>query len=91
MKSYCYEYMFSGCTSLTKAPDLSATTLAGDCYRSMFRNCKSLVNTPVLSGEEIESYCYYEMFYGCELLANNIPSEIPRKKSDNTSQKKKTE
>jgi len=29
---YCYYAMFSGCTSLTTAPDLPATTLAESCY-----------------------------------------------------------
>ena len=34
--------MFKGCTSLTKAPYLPATTLASGCYNSMFYNCKKL-------------------------------------------------
>ena len=34
--------MFSGCTSLTTAPELPATTLAEDCYSYMFKNCTSL-------------------------------------------------
>ena len=33
--------MFSGCTSLTQAPSLPATTLANFCYDSMFNSCKS--------------------------------------------------
>jgi hypothetical protein len=28
----CYKSMFSGCTSLTTAPELSATELAESCY-----------------------------------------------------------
>ena len=35
----CYISMFKGCTSLTQAPALPATTLASNCYNSMFRNC----------------------------------------------------
>lgn len=38
----CYSGMFSGCTSLTTAPELPATTLVPSCYSGMFRNCKSL-------------------------------------------------
>jgi hypothetical protein len=34
--------MFSGCTSLTTAPQLPATTLATYCYYGMFRNCSKL-------------------------------------------------
>ena len=32
----CYNSMFNGCTSLTQAPALPATTLADECYNSMF-------------------------------------------------------
>ena len=31
----CYAYLFSGCTSLTTAPELPATTLANKCYFNM--------------------------------------------------------
>jgi hypothetical protein len=34
--------MFYGCTSLTTAPVLPATTLASSCYNGMFRGCTSL-------------------------------------------------
>ena len=34
--------MFYGCTSLTTAPELPATTLVNSCYDSMFRGCTSL-------------------------------------------------
>ena len=34
--------MFSGCQSLTKAPELPATTLAQYCYGGMFISCQSL-------------------------------------------------
>ena len=37
--TYCYFQMFSGCTSLTQAPELPATTLADNCYYYMFNNC----------------------------------------------------
>jgi hypothetical protein len=34
--------MFNGCTSLTTAPELPATTLADYCYIYMFRGCSKL-------------------------------------------------
>ena len=39
---YCYYRMFNGCTSLTTAPSLPATTLANFCYNGMFSGCTSL-------------------------------------------------
>ena len=39
---YCYASMFSGCTSLTEAPELPATTLEVGCYSGMFSGCTSL-------------------------------------------------
>ena len=39
----CYHSMFYGCTSLTTAPELPATTLADEgCYAFMFVGCSSL-------------------------------------------------
>lgn len=37
--TYCYYSMFQGCSSLTTAPELPATTLANYCYYSMFQGC----------------------------------------------------
>ena len=34
--------MFNGCTSLTTAPSLPATTLVGNCYNNMFNGCSNL-------------------------------------------------
>ena len=34
--AYCYKVLFTGCTSLTTAPALPATTLANRCYSGMF-------------------------------------------------------
>ena len=36
---YAYYYMFNGCSGLTQAPALPATTLANSCYRYMFSSC----------------------------------------------------
>ena len=38
----CYNSMFRGCTSLTTAPSLPATTLAASCYSYMFNGCTSI-------------------------------------------------
>ena len=34
--------MFNGCTALTTAPELPATTLANSCYQNMFSGCYNL-------------------------------------------------
>ena len=68
LTSNCYESMFSGCTSLTTAPELPATTLANTCYRDMFRNCQLLTTAPELPATTLVDYCYYIMFNGCKSL-----------------------
>ena len=60
--------MFSGCTSLTQAPELPATILASKCYYEMFLNCKSLIQAPVLPATTLASSCYSRMFNGCSKL-----------------------
>ena len=67
-ESSCYSYMFSGCTSLTAAPELPATTLASNCYSYMFSGCTSLTAAPELPATTLASYCYYFMFNGCTSL-----------------------
>ena len=57
--------MFYGCTSLTAAPSLPATTLANSCYYYMFRGCTSLTAAPSLPATTLANYCYSSMFYGC--------------------------
>ena len=48
LKKYCYGSMFSGCTSLTTAPDLPAMTLTEGCYQYMFGGCSALTTAPDL-------------------------------------------
>ena len=60
--------LFSGCTSLTKAPELPATTLADLCYEYMFRNCTSLTKAPELPATALSIFCYDNMFSGCKSL-----------------------
>ena len=57
--------MFNGCTNLTTAPALPATTLVNGCYSNMFRDCTSLTIVPQLPATTLKSGCYAYMFYGC--------------------------
>jgi hypothetical protein len=68
--------MFSGCTSLTTAPELPATTLANRCYYSMFDNCTSLTTAPELPATELAYNCYSYMFNGCSKLQVLTKSEF---------------
>ena len=72
----CYYSMFQGCTSLTAAPSLPATTLANNCYNSMFQGCTSLTAAPSLPATTLNTNCYYYMFYGCTSLttAPSLPA-----------------
>ena len=65
MAGYCYSDMFYGCTGLTEAPELPATTLASGCYHSMFYECTGLTKAPELPATTLAHYCYDYMFYGC--------------------------
>ena len=71
----CYAYMFSGCTSLTTAPALPATTLANNCYNSMFQSCTSLTSAPTLLATTLVDYCYSGMFQYCTKLS--LPPDLP--------------
>ncbi|MCR4853834.1 MAG: InlB B-repeat-containing protein, partial [Prevotella sp.] len=68
LKEQCYYDMFSGCTSLTKAPKLPATTLANNCYAYMFSGCTSLTIAPELNATTLAGRCYANMFSGCTSL-----------------------
>ena len=60
--------MFNGCTSLTVAPELPATTLQPNCYSSMFNGCTSLTTVSILPATTLAEYCYAYMFQGCTSL-----------------------
>ena len=68
MENYCYNAMFYGCTSLTQAPALPATTLASYCYEYMFQGCTSLTKAPALPATTLASNCYNSMFFSCTSL-----------------------
>lgn len=76
--SYCFCRLFEGCTALTSAPELPATTLAERCYGSMFKNCTALVTAPKeLPATELAEGCYQAMFQSCEKLTT--APELPAK------------
>lgn len=66
--SYAYRYMFYGCTGLTKAPELPATTLCSSCYYGMFQGCTSLTTAPELPATTLITGSYRNMFNGCTSL-----------------------
>ena len=78
LNTRCYEYMFSGCDTLTTAPALPATALSTGCYYCMFGGCYNLTTAPVLPATILTSSCYRYMFQGCSslnsitMLATNI-------------------
>lgn len=71
----CYQKMFSGCTSLTTAPELPATTLADRCYQQMFSGCTSLTTAPQLPATTLVNGCYHTMFRQCTSLTT--PPALP--------------
>ena len=73
----CYYGMFYGCSGLTEAPKLPATTPADYCYYRMFSGCSGLTEAPELPSTTLADSCYGEMFYGCSGLteAPKLPAE----------------
>ena len=71
----CYRNLFSGCSSLITAPELTATKLQYSCYDSMFADCTSLKTAPTLPATTMIEGCYYSMFDGCISLVE--PPELP--------------
>lgn len=67
-KSSCYRKMFYGCTNLTRAPELPATTLSSRCYDNMFYGCTSLIEVQKLPATTLATYCYSYMFANCTSL-----------------------
>ena len=74
---YVFEYMFSNCFNLIKAPQLQATTLANRCYSRMFNGCTGLTTIPdnLLPATKLGRYCYDHMFNGCTSLTT-VPSNL---------------
>ena len=55
--------MFYGCTSLTQAPELPATTLANSCYYDMFSGCHKLNSVKCLATDISASDCTKDWLY----------------------------
>ena len=68
LTSFCYGYMFYGCTALTTAPELPATVLDLSCYGYMFKGCTALTTAPELPATTLATSCYQSMFQGCTSL-----------------------
>lgn len=68
LTDYCYNYLFGGCSALTKAPALPATVLKLRCYEQMFWECTSLTEASVMSATTVAPYCCQNMFHGCTNL-----------------------
>ena len=67
----CYQDMFQGCTGLTQAPSLPATTLATYCYQNMFSGCTGLTQAPSLPATTLASSCYDSMFRYCTNITSH--------------------
>ena len=63
-----FDSTFAGCTSLTAAPELPATTLAAYCYEGTFHGCTSLTTAPELPATTLAVGCYQNTFAGCTSL-----------------------
>ena len=70
LTEYCYSYMFSDCSGLTRAPELPATTLAAHCYDEMFNSCTGITSAPILPATTLAEYCYVGMFWECTGLTS---------------------
>lgn len=65
LPNYCFANLFSGCTSLVKAPILPAMTLSNSCYNMMFYGCTGLTQAPTLPATILATSCYQNMFLEC--------------------------
>lgn len=74
LNSYCYQSLFSWCSSLTAAPELPATTLEQSCYQQMFLGCTALTTTPNIPDVIMASNSMTQMFSGCSSLAKVVVS-----------------
>ena len=73
---YAFYYLFSGCISLTTAPNLPAITMQLGCYSGMFYSCALLVNAPALPATTLADSCYQSMFENCTSLTQ-APTILP--------------
>lgn len=81
----CYQEMFRGCTSLSHAPELPATTIPNYAYSNMFNGCTSLISAPELPATSVGEGGYQYMFNGCTALTT-VPATIAGTSSKNACQ-----
>lgn len=62
-----YSDMFSGCSSLTRTPEVPATSLGNYCYAGMFIGT-AITTPPELKATTLAMGSYYAMFQNCTLL-----------------------
>lgn len=74
--------MFSGCTQLSAAPELTSNEIYDKFYENMFNNCTSLTKTPDSIGAKYfpASSCH-AMFKNCTAL-QKAPAILPESKTD---------
>ena len=68
LNSYCYEYLFCGCTGLTSAFNLPSNNLRPCCYAYMFSSCTNLKTIPTITFTQIGPYSCFNMFSNCTSL-----------------------
>ena len=85
MLKYCYRSMFEGCTSLTKAPELHASSLVFYCYDRIFYGCTALNEVDVSftkwTGNTLNNWLYKVASVGTfkKLMAlSDESSNIPK-------------
>lgn len=76
--SYCFAYMFYGCTSLITSPQVTINATGSNSYLRMFYNCKKMDTLRVaFNATTAATSCYDNMFYGCAMLgASNTSIDI---------------
>lgn len=65
---YSCTEMFSGCTNLVRASELSATAMGNSSCSKMYYGCTSLSSAPTILPLVIPKYGCYQMFYNCSSL-----------------------
>ena len=71
LANYCYELMFTHCTSLTKAPSILPAEKAKEAvYNAMFARCTSLEKAPLINLNTNLEYTWsmYNLFTECKNL-----------------------
>ena len=68
----CYKSMFWGCSLLTSAPELPATTLVTECYQNMFYGCTKLNNIKCLATDISANFCIYNWVSGVASIGSFV-------------------